>query len=577
MIFIICFSIAAVILAVTAIRFFRNTENKLLTTGAGLFLALFALFFPSESCASISDTINTIIISIVRSIKVFGLNEDFFASEFDFGTLPLWFNITYVFVLNLLYLIAPLLTFGLILSIFGNISSGIRLALSGMKDVYIFSSANTRSTLLAEDIKKHNPDAVIVFYNSENTTFRTRNDIICFSGSISEINPIILKFAKHITLFICDNDEAINLNNAIAILSIVKTLPKLTEKLKTNSSDNTGIDLYFFTSLKKAGPLLNGIDDCGVRVRRINEIQNLVYNFIYEKPVLDCVNENKEINLAVIGMGQYGEEYLKAALWSGQHLDYKLNINVFDIRNIRNSFAVKCPELVNTELLSDNDEINYKINFFDGQDIFEAQIEAIPEMKSVTAVFVALGDDEKNFEAAIYLRECFERMETKPEIHTVMSHIDFNGNNQINITNHKHQAYDINFILPDDIYTYEKIMNTELEKMGKKMFSMWNGSKQEEDFSAFYDFEFNYRSSISASMFWKIRKSLGLNVEVTEENKQLEHRRWNAYMRTEGFRYSKNRNDIAKTHPCLVPYDKLDVTTKNYDEYPIISVFDGDD
>lgn len=107
MIFIICFSIAAVILAITAIRFFRNTENKLLTTGAGVFLALFALFFPSESCASIADTINTIIISIVRSIKVFGLNED---------------------------------------------------------------------------IKKHNLNAVIVFYNFENTTFRTRNDIICFIG-----------------------------------------------------------------------------------------------------------------------------------------------------------------------------------------------------------------------------------------------------------------------------------------------------------------------------------------------------------------------------------------------------------
>ena len=120
----------------------------------------------------------------------------------------------------------------------------------------------------------------------------------------------------------------------------------------------------------------------------------------------------------------------------------------------------------------------------------------------------------------------------------------------------------------------QKIMNTEIEKMGKKMFSMWNGSKQEEDFSAFYDFEINYRSSISASMFWKIRKNLGLNVDVTEENKQLEHWRWNTYMRTEGFRYSENRNDIAKMHPCLVPYDKLDETTKSYDEYPIISVSD---
>ena len=97
-----------------------------------------------------------------------------------------------------------------------------------------------------------------------------------------------------------------------------------------------------------------------------------------------------------------------------------------------------------------------------------------------------------------------------------MSHSDFSGNNGINITNHKKQSYCIDFILPESIYTYDKVMNTELEKMGKKMFSMWSGSKQEEDFSAFYDFEFNYRSSIAASMFWQIRKKLGMSIDVTE-------------------------------------------------------------
>ena len=37
----------------------------------------------------------------------------------------------------------------------------------------------------------------------------------------------------------------------------------------------------------------------------------------------------------------------------------------------------------------------------------------------------------------------------------------------------------------------------------------------------------------------------------------VEHIRWNAYMRTEGYRYAKTRNDLAKTHPNLVPTDRL--------------------
>ena len=42
----------------------------------------------------------------------------------------------------------------------------------------------------------------------------------------------------------------------------------------------------------------------------------------------------------------------------------------------------------------------------------------------------------------------------------------------------------------------------------------------------------------------------------------LEHRRWNAYMRSEGYIYSgsrdrESRNDLAKMHPDLVSLDKL--------------------
>ena len=188
-----------------------------------------------------------------------------------------------------------------------------------------------------------------------------------------------------------------------------------------------------------------------------------------------------------------------------------------------------------------------------------------------------MGDDEKNFDASIYLRECFERIGIRPEIHTIMSQIESSDISEFDMKNHKRQSYGINFILPEKIYTYAKLIDSPIEKMGRKMFSMWNSGGNNAklknvDYSDFYDFEFNYRSSISASLFWKIRKNLGMNVEVTEENKHLEHKRWNAYMRSEGFRYSEKRNDVAKFHNNLVLFDELDEGTKEFDAYPIISV-----
>ncbi len=568
MIFITCFAIAVVILAATIFLLFRKTENKLVTTGAGVFLAMFVLFFPADSGGDLTNTFNTVIIAIVRSIRVFGLNEDFLISEFSFGELPYWFRITYICLLDFLYFIAPILTFGLILSIFGNLSSAIRLVFSGMRNVYIFSDNNMRSRMIAEDIKKQKPNAVIVFFNSESAALSNRAKAITFSSEISELKPIILMLSRHATFFLCNDDENLNVKNTVTILGIVKNCRNLSRKLKNNTDNRKGIDLYFFSSLKKSVPILNGVDNSGVRVRRINEIQNLVYNFIYENPVLKYADKNNEINIAVIGMGKYGEEFLRAAVWSGQHHDYKLNINAFDERAIKESFALKYPELVDTEKLSDSDEISYKINFFDKNDIFETEIEKIAEMKPVSLVLVALGDDDKNFEASVYLRECFRRMGTNPEIHTIMSEIDLKG---IDITNHKKQSYNIDFIPLYDTMNCDNIMNTGLEKMGKEMFRMWNGGNVNEDYSDFYNYDFNYRSSIAATMFWKIRRNLGMDVKVSDENKRLEHWRWNAYMRTEGFRYAEKRNDIAKLHHNLVPYDELDEVTKTNDEYPIRS------
>ena len=276
---VICFLIAVIILLITVIACFKSKKNKLITAGAGLFISLFVLFFPAEEAFGIPGTANNVITSVVHSIKVFGLNEDFFGPEFEFGALPEWFSIIYILLLNLLYLIAPLLSIGVIVSVFSDISFVIKLALSAKKDVYIFSSRNSRSAALAKDIKSNVPEAVIVFYNSEKIVFGKQNSNIFLNAA----NWLLLNCTKHLTIFLCD-DEANNLNNTIEIITVVKDMKNLTEKLKNNTSENEGIDLFFFSSSKSAEPIMNGIEDCGIRIRRVNESQNIIFNFIYDNP-----------------------------------------------------------------------------------------------------------------------------------------------------------------------------------------------------------------------------------------------------------------------------------------------------
>ena len=53
--------------------------------------------------------------------------------------------------------------------------------------------------------------------------------------------------------------------------------------------------------------------------------------------------------------------------------------------------------------------------------------------------------------------------------------------------------------------------------------------------------------------------------ELTEEMARNVHEVWSQSRIKDGWTYGPERNDAAKTHPCLVPYDELTETEKDYD------------
>ena len=80
---------------------------------------------------------------------------------------------------------------------------------------------------------------------------------------------------------------------------------------------------------------------------------------------------------------------------------------------------------------------------------------------------------------------------------------------------------------------------------------------------AFWKYDYNYTSSIASAIHYKLKCECNVpgikkpKELRTEEERQiirvLEHNRWNAYMRSEGYVYSgstdsESRNDLAKKH-----------------------------
>ena len=54
-------------------------------------------------------------------------------------------------------------------------------------------------------------------------------------------------------------------------------------------------------------------------------------------------------------------------------------------------------------------------------------------------------------------------------------------------------------------------------------------------------------------------------LELTEKIAENVHENWAAGRIKEGWVYGAERNDQAKTTPCLVPYDQLSESEKEYD------------
>ena len=479
---------------------------------------------------------------------------------------------------SVLLVAAPILTFGFVLSFIKNLTENLNYLKNFFCSAFVFSSLNEKSLALARDIKKKRFRVVVFAGITEQSggLYERAREIgaICFKRDISESNFALHWPFSNISFFAIDQDQSANLLTALHLI----------EKYKNRQRTK----LYVFSSQTEAEMVLSGkCTETVMEIHRINEVQSLMfrnlydsgYEKIFKSAYMDTDGINK-INALVVGMGQHGTEMVKALSWFCQMDGYQVEINCFDIdKDCEGKFISLCPELMDKKYNGKFDlsgETQYKITVHPNTNAqtksFEDKVKALPRP---TYVFVALGSDELNVSVAVKLRALFAKDGVYPQIQAVI-YDDEKKNALVGVRNYNGQSYDIDFIGDvESSYSEKVILISDLEKEALARHMQWGEER------AFWQFDYNYKSSVASAIHRKMKILCGIKgIEKSPEERDynerlairvLEHRRWNAYMRSEGYTYSgstekASRNDLARQHNCLVAFHELPLHEQEKDD-----------
>lgn len=415
----------------------------------GVFLAIVLVQLPlSYAADQFKDSVQYIrpfLSAVIDSLRVFIVD-----AEMDPIVDLMLHNRTIVRVcfslyLSGLYLIAPLLTFGNVVSLFKNIWDEFRFIGKKSRNYFVLSELNEKSIALAKSIRRDHKKAVIVFADVFQNNDEKDHELLT---QASEIKAVCLKrdifyvnfFSKKgdVEIFLIGNDESKNVSQAVKITNEIN---------RRNTKRN--IKVFVFSMQPSAAYIVDSIKydnlmectdrngECFFKLRRINEKQQLIWNTVPKMNVFEIAQRhNKTLSVMLVGFGNYGVEFFKMLLWYCQFEGYDLQINILDKQkdsekdkerkedHLQAVINRACPELLKKNRSTEEGDAHYDIRTFSGVDVRSSdidelllyegtdpdKIEIAERLKRTNLAIVSLGDDDINIEISIHLRSLFDRV-----------------------------------------------------------------------------------------------------------------------------------------------------------------------
>lgn len=220
---------------------------------------------------------------------------------------------------------------------------------------------------------------------------------------------------------------------------------------------------------------------------------------------------------------------------------------------------------------------------------------------TLTLGFVALGDDERSLDAAVRLRVALERQgqrgmpiyavvhddglaaRARDAARSAAKHAGQPATGRPTITSNL-AAYDVTLVGGlGEVFSYEALLDRTLERAALD----YSDRKREERarrgetpaetaeeralrHDRFWCYEYYRNSTVAEAMHAKVVAAYGPRAglahaepdadelrRVEEVERKTEHRRWEAYLYSEGWVFGTPRNDLARQHDLLVPTNEL--------------------
>ena len=201
---------------------------------------------------------------------------------------------TYTVVGTLLLILAPMLTFSVILSFFQNFSSYRRYLMHPKAPTYVFSELNVKSLHLAADIRHNHPKAVIIFTDVFEEQSEESFEIverakeigaICFKKDLLSLN---LRLHAHDSpLFLFAMAEENSIRGAYRQLSSASTAEE--ENLRQANrivrnpfyANRPNTHLFVFSSTAQGEILVNNLPKTAVSVCRVERFRPLIMRTLF--------------------------------------------------------------------------------------------------------------------------------------------------------------------------------------------------------------------------------------------------------------------------------------------------------
>ena len=559
------------ILFIVFLRKKNNVKFNLFTAIATGIISVAILVFP---LLEYENVYIKALASFIYATKCIGLGQNLdILSNISLETIN---DYMYFILLNILFIILPLLTVGFILSFIEKLISFIRISLCSNKKVVVFSEKNDKSLLIAKDLTK-SKDVRIIFANVKDKT-SLNIKAITLNKKVSDIK---FNTKSKITFYMISQNEDLNLNETLELIDLYK--------------DRENIKIYIINQNEEAPVILDSTDKGKIDVEIINEKERAIFNLLDNKPLfLNSINNT--ISLLIVGCGNIGKEFLRDSIWCTQMPGFKLEVLVIDLiaDKIKENIECEYPELLS----------NYNITFLNADIKSKKALDTIKSFNNINYVLVSMDNDEKNINTALLLRRLFIRTLNREPIINIWISNEYKEEELLKLVNEKGNSYNINaFGSIYDLYHNNTIINSSLEKLAIQVNLAYDPT--DKDLRNYNLMEYNKRSSRASALHVKYKmyailkekycENMKENQEIfrslyTQEIEQLltenEHDRWMAYTRSIGYvkaslddvlKYYKTThtyiNYLARMHPCLVPFNELDnlsqdinkITGKNID------------